>query len=290
MEELVRDTTKTPEEVESALALPLLGVVPAVKNIVINGNRRTEQTTTSFFAKRNRSKDKPQSGQWFRMDRDGKDNYQLAEAIRSLRTSIIFSIESHELKCLLFSSSIPDEGKTMISSNTSIALTQLGKRILMIDGDLRRPCLHKVFGTPNRRGLSEYLSEICEWEDVVQPSDVPGLDIITCGERPLNPAELLSSNRMSLIIHKAKSLYDLVILDSPTLLYMADSRILASYADSVVVIVRSRSTPTVLAKQACANVRGANTPILGVVLNRLEMGDSTYSYSDYSYPQPASQQ
>lgn len=181
---------------------------------------------------------------------------------------------------------MPSEGKTTISSNISIALTQLGKKILMIDGDLRRPCLHRVFSIPNRVGLSEYLQEACDWEEVVQSSNIPGLDVIVCGERPQNPAELLSSDRMPRIIEQAKLRYDLVVVDSPTLLNMADSRILASYVDSVVVIVRSRATPKVMAKQACANVRGAGATIIGAVLNQLEIGDSeySYSYSYYGYP------
>jgi capsular exopolysaccharide synthesis family protein len=180
---------------------------------------------------------------------------------------------------------VPSEGKTTISSNISISLTQLGKKILMIDGDLRRPCLHRVFSLPNHAGLSEYLQEVCGWEGVVQSSNIPGLDIITCGERPQNPAELLSSGRMRSIIEHAKRRYDLVVVDSPTLLNMADSRILASYVDGVVLIVRSRATPKLLAKQACDNVRGADATIVGVVLNHLEIGDSEYSYSYYGYPQ-----
>src|SRR6202040_751251 len=161
------------------------------------------------------------------------------------------------------------------------------KRVLMIDGDLRRPCLHRVFSIPNRVGLSEYLQGLCEWEDIVRLSNVPGLDIITCGEPPVNPAELLSSGRMRNIMEEAKRRYDLVVVDSPTLLNMADSRILASYVEDVVLIVRSRATPKHLAKQACANVRGADATIIGVVLNQLEIGDSEYSYSYYGYSKNA---
>jgi capsular exopolysaccharide synthesis family protein len=234
--------------------------------------------------KRRRSSDKPESGQWFRLDRDGLNNFELSEAIRNLRTSLMLALEGKEPQAVLFSSSVPSEGKTTISSNISISLTQLGKKVLMIDGDLRRPCLHRVFSLPNRIGLSEYLQEVCQWKDVVQSSNIPGLDIITCGERPLNPAELLSSGRMRSVMEDAKRRYDLVVVDSPTLLNMADSRILATYVDSVVIIVRSRATPKALARQACANVRGTDARIVGVVLNHLQIGDSEYSYSYYGYP------
>lgn len=283
-EELLRDTIKTPGEVEFDLNVPLLGVVPAVGKFVVNGRTGAKWAGFRIRTKGRRSDDKPGAGQWFRMDRDGPNHYELSEAIRNLRTSLLFSLEGKGRQSVLFSSSVPSEGKTTISSNMSISLTQLGKKILMIDGDLRRPCLHRVFSLPNRPGLSEYLQGGIEWEDVVQSTNVRGLDVVVCGERPFNPAELLSSDRMRRIIDQAKLHYDLVVVDSPTLLNMADSRILASYVDSVVIIVRSRATPKVLAKQACANVRGADATIVGAVLNQLEIGDSEYSYSYYGYP------
>jgi capsular exopolysaccharide synthesis family protein len=194
----------------------------------------------------------------------------------------MFALEGKGPQSILFSSSVPSEGKTTISSNISISLTQLGKKILMIDGDLRRPCLHKMFSISNSMGLTEYLQQVCDWEESVQSVDVPGLDVLVCGERPLNPAELLSSDRMRRLIEEAKSKYDFVVVDSPTLLNMADSRILASYVDNVVLIVRSRATPKVLARQACANLRGVEARIIGAILNQLELGDSEYSY--YGYP------
>lgn len=283
-EELLRDTIKTPAEVELDLNVPLLGVVPAVGKLIVNGRPEAKWQGLRIGRQGKRMNDKPGAGQWFRLDRDGPNHYELSEAIRNLRTSLLFSLDGKGRQSVLFSSSVPSEGKTTISSNMSISLTQLGKKILMIDGDLRRPCLHRVFSLPNRPGLSEYLQEAFEWEDVVQSTNVPGLDVIVCGERPFNPAELLSSERMRRIIDQAKLRYDLVVVDSPTLLNMADSRILSSYVDSVVIIVRSRATPKVLAKQACANVRGADATIIGAVLNQLEIGDSEYSYSYYGYP------
>jgi polysaccharide biosynthesis transport protein len=282
-EELLRDTIKTPGEVEFDLNVPMLGVVPAAGGLMMLRSPDAKRNGFRVRGPGRRSTDKPESGQWFRLDRDGPNHWELSEAIRNLRTSLMFALDGKGAQSVLFSSSVPSEGKTTISSNISISLTQLGKKILMIDGDLRRPCLHRVFSISNRIGLSAYLQEDCEWEDIVQPSNVPGLDVIVCGERPPNPAELLSSDRMRRIIQQAKLRYDVVVVDSPTLLNMADSRILASYVDSVVLIIRSRATPKVLAKQACANVRGADATIIGAVLNRLETGDSDYSYSSYGY-------
>jgi polysaccharide biosynthesis transport protein len=283
-EELFRDTIRTPGEVELDLNVPMLGVVPAVSRMKLNGSPAAKRNSFRTRGQGRRSSDKPQSGQWFRLDRDGQNHYELSEAIRNLRTSLLFALEGKGAQSALFTSSLPSEGKTIISANLSISLTQVGKKILMIDGDLRRPCLHRVFSLPNASGLSEYLQGGCDWKDVVQSSNVPGLDIIVCGERPLNPVELLSSDRMRRIIEEAKLRYDLVVVDSPTLLNLADSRILASCVDVAVLVVRSRATPKVLAKQSCDYVRGADATIIGAVLNQLEIGDFEYSYSYYGYP------
>lgn len=282
----LRDTINTTAEVESDLNLQLLGVVPTVQPLSI---APTPAAKKGYFGLGRLGSDpngKPKPGNWFRLDRDASDRYVLSEAISNLRASLMFALEDTKPRAVLFSSSLPSEGKTTISSNLSISLTQIGKKVLMIDGDLRRPCLHKVFSVPNRAGLSEYLRGVCEWTEVLQPSSVPGLDLVVCGERPENPAELLSSGRMRQIIEQAKLRYDYVVVDSPTLLNMADSRILASYVDNVVLIVRSRATPKLLAKRACANVQGAGATIVGAVLNQQEVRDSEYSYSYYGYGQP----
>jgi len=290
VEELLRDTIKTSSEIESDLNLPLLGIVPAVSKLKIRSRLHRKGSNIRARTQILRSNGKPGPGEWFRLDREAMDHYELSEAIRNLRTSLLFALEGAGPQTILFSSSLPSEGKTTISSNISISLTQLGKRVLMIDGDLRRPCLHSVFSIPERVGLTEYLQGVCAWEDVVYPSGVPGLDVIVCGKRPHNPAELLASGRMRTILDEAKRQYDIVLVDSPTLLNMADSRILASCVDGVVVIIKSRATPKLLAKQACANVRGADGTIVGVVLNHLEISDSEYSYSYYGYPKPVNSQ
>jgi capsular exopolysaccharide synthesis family protein len=282
----LRDTINTTAEVEADLNLQLLGVVPTVEPLSLAPSPAPKKNYFGLRRLGSDSNGKQRAGNWFRLDRDATNRYVLSEAISNLRASLMFALEDAKPRAVLFSSSLPSEGKTTISSNLSISLTQIGKKVLMIDGDLRRPCLHKVFSVPNRAGLSEYLRGVCEWKDVLQSSSVPGLDLVVCGERPENPAELLSSERMRQIIEQAKLRYDYVVVDSPTLLNMADSRILASYVDNVELIVRSRATPKLLAKRACANVQGAGATIVGVVLNQQEVRDSEYSYSYYGYGQP----
>jgi succinoglycan biosynthesis transport protein ExoP len=285
-EDLLRDTIKTAGEVESDLNLPLLGIVPAMSKLKLRASSQPIRDSGRSRQQGSGLNGKRTSGEWLRMDVEDEEHYELAEAIRNLRTSLLFALEGKGPQSILVSSSVPSEGKTTISSNISISLTQLGKKVLIIDGDLRRPSLHKFFSIPERAGLSEFLQGSRGWEEALNTTDVPGLDVIVCGERPQNPAELLSSRRMRTLIDQAKSRYDIVIVDSPTLLNMSDSRILASSVDGVVIIIKSRATPKMLARQACANVRGADAKIIGVVLNHLETGDSEYSYSDYGYPMP----
>lgn len=282
-QDFLRETFKSAAEIESYLEFPLLATVPMVKKFDLsaspNGTRKCWRLPGGA-----RRDVKPGMGQWFRLDRDGCNHNELSEAIRNLRTSLVFGLEERTHQAILFTSSIPSEGKTTISSNVSIALAQLGKRVLMIDGDLRRPNLHRIFPVPNHSGLSDVLQGHCRWTDAMQLSDVPGLDILACGSIPANPTELLSGHRMRRIIEEAKTQYDVVIIDSPTLLNMADSRILAACADHVVLVVSSRATPKTLVKQACAALRGINTAILGVVLNQSEVRHS--EYANYAYPVP----
>ena len=261
-------------EVETGLGLPLLGTLPAVSlrrgpQIGEIPNRSGQGTGS---AKEN----------WFRLDRDGSDNFELAEAIRNLRTSLLFAADRSKPRSILISSTVPSEGKTTICCNLSIALAQLGKRVLLIDGDLRRPSVQKYFSVVNDGGLVDYLQGAQDWLGIVTPSGVPGLNIITCGKIPRDPVELLSTDRMRDLILRCQAEYDFVLVDSPTLVNMADSRVLASYLDAVVLVVKASSTPRKLVHRALANVRSTSTRVIGVVLNQLDIHDEKYAYSYYS--------
>jgi succinoglycan biosynthesis transport protein ExoP len=282
-ENVLRDTINTASEVELDLNLPLLGVVPFVDKLMTGASVDAKLNSFHLHPQNSGSNGKRTLWKRFRHGRNNWSHSNLSEAISNLRASLLFALEHDKPHAVLFSSPLASEGKTTISSKTAISLTEIGKKVLIIEGDLRRPSLHKVFSVSNRAGISEYLQGVCEWNDVVQSSSVPGLDIIICGERPENPAMLLSSDRMRRVIEQAKLRYDFVVLDSAILLNMADSRILASYVDGVVLIVKSRLTPKLVAKEACANLRGANARIVGAVLNQLAISDSDYSYSYYGY-------
>jgi len=281
LQEHFQDTFQSAEDVAAHLNLPLLGVIPAVPiKISTDMDNSYSDKPATLLLGGGTSKPAPADREpWFRLDRDGPRNFEFSEAIRNLRTSLLFSNGDSHPRSILISSSLPSEGKTTVTANLSVALAQLGKHVLSIDGDMRRPSLHRIFSMSNHAGLADYLKGNSTWQRVVSSTVVPGLSVIVSGGRPRNPAELLSFDRMHDLIRAAQSQFDIVLVDSPTLLNMADSRILASYVDAVVLIVKSGDTPKKLVKQAFTNLRTVSARIVGVVLNQADMRGEEYSYS-----------
>jgi capsular exopolysaccharide synthesis family protein len=284
-QEHIQDTFQTEDDVEMHLHLPLLAVVPAapIRNLTdrawsFNGRNASRLIESGVHS----ASIDPEN--WFRLDRDGNSYFEMSESIRNLRTSLLFAQNREFPQTILVSSAVPAEGKTTISANLSVALAQLGKRVLSIDGDLRRPSVHRIFSMSNSSGLSEYLQGHGDWHSAVRPSGVQGLHVIVSGSRPANPAELLSSHRMEELLRHACTQYDVVVVDSPTLLHMADSRLLASYVEAVVLVVKSGDTPKKLVKEAFANLRSVSARVVGVVLNCVDLRHQEYSssYSNYS--------
>jgi len=284
-QEHIQDTFQTEDELQMHLHLPLLAVVPAapIRNLIDPAWNFSARNTARLADSGNFSTNiDPEN--WFRLDRDGANYFELSESIRNLRTSLLFPQNGVFPHSILVSSAVPAEGKSTISANLSVALAQLGKRVLSIDGDLRRPSVHRIFSLANSTGLSEYLQGEGDWHSVIRPSGVPGLHVIVSGNRPVNPAELLSSPRMQELLRHAVTQYDVVVVDSPTLLHMADSRLLASYVEAVVLVVKSGDTPKKLVKEAFANLQSVSARVAGVVLNCVNLRHQEYSssYSNYS--------
>jgi succinoglycan biosynthesis transport protein ExoP len=277
----LRDTFQTQEDVEAALNIPLLGVIPAAPRVrdALSSQRKPGFRVVIRLGSNGIGAVGPQvSDGWFRLDRSGPEQFVLSESIRNLRTSFLFALDGALPRTVLISSAVPSEGKTTISTNLSIALAQLGKRVLLVDADFRRPSVHKIFFGDFGTGLASYLEGPGDWQEFVRPSGVPGLDIFAGSEKPRHPAELLSSSRMEEFLHQAEMVYDVVVLDSPILLNMADSRVLASHVEAVMLVVHSGLTPRKLVKQACANLRNVPGRVIGVVLNQVDTSGEDYSY------------
>jgi capsular exopolysaccharide synthesis family protein len=184
---------------------------------------------------------------------------------------------------LAFVSAEPGEGKTTVCGNLAISLAQLGKRVLIVDSDMRRPSIRAFFHVELRTGLSNYLTGYDNWRELVQPAGLNGLDCLASGPVPPNPSELLSSGRMKTLIQEAVAHYSFVLLDSPPLLNIADGRILVTMAEGVILVVKGGVTPRELVHRAQLCVSDVGAHLIGVVLNNVDPHHDGYYYSRYYY-------
>lgn len=285
LQEHLDNSLKTSEDVERFLGLPALALIPAVESL----NGRRGDVHRLYGQSKPLPNGKPQPSalppRWYRIDVETPQQSALAEAFRSLRTSVLLSTADRPPRTLLVSSSQPSEGKTTISINLAISFAQLGQRVLLIDGDMRRPSVRKAFDLDNSLGLVSYLTGQQDWRAAVRPTGLESLDALVCGPVPPNPAELLSSERMRTLLSEAKAEYHFVVVDSPPLLNVADSRILATLVEGVVLVVKGGATPRELAHRAGAYARDVGANLIGVVLNNLNLrgGDDYYRYYHYNY-------
>lgn len=206
----------------------------------------------------------------------------ITEQYRTIRSNIKFSLPSSDMKALLFTSASKEEGKSTTSANMAIVFAESGKRVLLVDADMRRPTLHHTFKMSNKIGLSNLLMQKGRLQDSVKKSGVPGLDLLLCGQIPSNPAELLESEVMDELIEEMKEKYDMVIFDSPPLLSVTDSKILANKCDGTVLVVSTGKTEKDSLAKARDSLVTARAYILGVVLNNYKIGKNTAYYYNYS--------
>ncbi|HEX6640748.1 MAG TPA: CpsD/CapB family tyrosine-protein kinase, partial [Thermoanaerobaculia bacterium] len=188
-------------------------------------------------------------------------------------------------KVIVITSSFAREGKTTTSVNLATVLAQMGKPVLLVDADLRRPRLQKVFTGKMNLGLVNYLAANIPFDDVIQPTEVPNLSVVLSGPIPPNPSELLASDRMKHIIEDVRSKFAYVIFDSPPVLAVTDAIVLAASADGVVLCVHGGQTPRELVQRSAEKLRQANIPVLGAILNNLDLHQYGYTYrkSYYDY-------
>jgi succinoglycan biosynthesis transport protein ExoP len=206
-----------------------------------------------------------------------------AEDFRSLRTNLRYAGIENPGGVLLVTSANPAEGKTTIAANLAIAMAQAGKRVALVDADLRRPGVDRVFGLENETGLTAlFLDEPMAPEAALQSSPVPGLKILTSGELPPNPAEMLESRRMTEILQQLRQQFDMVIIDSPPALVVADANILASRCSGAILVMDSGRTRTDAARKVVETLTRSQVKLLGVALNRVGGRRRGY-YESYYY-------
>ncbi|MFC6293453.1 hypothetical protein BHU61_09990 [Macrococcus epidermidis] len=207
----------------------------------------------------------------------------ISEQIRTLRTNILFTSADVQIKKMLVTSSEQGEGKSTISANLATSFAQAGYRTLLIDADLRKPTQHKIFEQMNVKGLSNLIAGQVDMEDTIKVDVLPGLDILTSGPVPPNPAELLGSLAMEDLLIKLSEMYDLVLLDTPPVLAVADSQILGNLVDGSLLVVNSKLTHRDKVVDAKNQLDKSSSKTLGIVLNDLDKkddGDYYYYYGE----------
>jgi len=279
LREYLDNTVKTPDDIETLAHLPSLAVVPALSSS--NGKRRGGLSkllrAPVAVSREGRaeliSHNMPQS--------------QMSEAFRALRTSLLLSQADHPPQVILMTSSLPREGKTTAAVNLAVTLAQLGDKTLLVDADLRKPGINRALSLVDGKhaGLSSYLAGVSSLDLITVPHPaITNLDAIPTGPIPPNPADLLSSRRLTELIAELRNRYKFVVIDSPPIMAATDAVILSVLVDGVLMVVRSGETP----KEAFTRTRdlliGVKCHMLGVVLNAVDSSSPDYYYSYRYYP------
>ena len=254
--EYIDNTIKNPEEAEEISGLANLGVVEKVRLKKIQGQLgllSMEDPLCSF-----------------------------SESIKALRTSILLSSASQPPKIIAVSSMLPEEGKTTIAANIAITLAQVGQKVLLIDSDMRKPSIHKLFSLNNDKGLSHYLAGAPGF-DLFQEGPLENLQILTAGSVPPNPSELLSSEKMPELLELASKKFDRIVFDTAPITPVTDTRILSKMVDGVIIVVRAEKTTYDIIRKGVRSLLDIDAKILGMVINGFDLKKNRYYYGkEYS--------
>lgn len=213
-----------------------------------------------------------------------KSNFSVSEGYKTTRTNIVYALSNCTDKCkkIIFTSSVPTEGKTVSCLNTAISFAMTDCKVLIVDADLRKPKIHTCFGMKNDVGLTSYLAGFAKFEDIIQKNKEHKIDCITSGHVPPNPSELLASPKMNEFFAKVSEIYDYVFIDMPPTLLVADAVSLSKYVTGVVIVVRDNFTNKDNLRKTVADLQFANANILGFVLNDITKKEGYYS-NKYKY-------
>lgn len=250
--EYLDNRLKTPQDLKVHLGVPFLGMIPTVQK---------EHGPNPLMV--------------------GDVPGTFAEAFKGLRTNVLFSTGEEGLRSLVVTSAGPGEGKSIVSANLAVSLAQAGLRVLLVDADMRRPRVHEIFETKQEPGLSNLLSGNIKASQVVKRSNVPGLWLLSAGLVPPNPVELLASPRYAGFLAALDEHFDWVVLDTPPVLVVADSLVVANHATGVIFVVGADQTSRQAAKNAIEQLTTTNANVIGSVLNRADIHRNPHYYSSY---------
>ena len=272
---LLRETSnrsiRRRRDMESLLHIPSLAVIPRIVPLQVNGHRPSAPVH-ALTAKTRRPSLDPVPAR--------EVPSRIAEAYRTLRTNVLLAPGGRAIRTLVVTSAVPGEGKTVTAANLAVAMAREGKRVLIIDGDVRRSRLHRFFGVPQSPGLTDVLTAGDASQVLVMPTAVDGLFVLPKGRELANPAELLRCDALRELLEAMSSHFDLVVIDTPPVLAAADSLIVAAMADAVVFVVRAGRTDRDMAADAVAQLTAVGAQVIGAVLND-PTGDAA-SYGEYS--------
>ena len=249
------DTLKGADDAKRLLPWPLLGVIPHIQTLEADGSH-TDANLISY--------QKPKS--------------VVAEAFRALRTGLHFAIVRKQKKIIMVTSAFSGEGKTTIAANLAETFAQTGSRVLLVGGDLRRPTLHKIFGFSNVPGLTELIAGDCELAKIVHHTAMQKLDVLSAGTNPPNPAELLGSERMGLLLAHLVQHYDYIIIDAPPVLAVSDTSIMATLCDAMVVVIEAGRVPQKAILRVQEILASVDSPIAGMIVNDRSGKADKYGY------------
>lgn len=250
------DTLKTPDDVERFLHMPVLGTVPKMTK---SDNVQELERIVEFFPKS-----------------------IITESYQSIRTNILFS-SPKPVQVMVITSSAMSEGKTTTATNVAEVMAAAGDKVLLIDADMRRPRIHKIFGEDNDGGLSAYLIGMKNIEDLVRTTTMPNLNIINSGHTPPVPVELLNSPRLEELIKWARGKYTRVIIDAPPYMVVTDSAIIAQYTDAALLVANGDRTPREQVKNCILQLKKINVNVLGIILNNVDISRGGYYRYGYTY-------
>jgi len=251
--EALDETLASPEDIEAKLGIPMLGVTPLLDK---------GETPLNALA-------------------DPRSSF--SEAYYSLRTALQFSTPDGAPKSILVTSSRPAEGKSTTAYATALNLARLGRRVLLIDGDLRNPSMHRIVGVDGETGMSNLLSGGASLASVAKPTKQDGLDFIPCGPLPPNPAELWGGDRLRQVVAEASSRYDHVVIDGPPVLGFADAPLLASQVGGTIFVLEAKGTRRAQARGALRRLGMGQGRLLGAVLTKFNTRSAQYGSYDYAY-------
>ncbi len=260
--DLADKTFHNPEEIMRQLSMPLIGHIPVIQQ------SKRHVIENSFIDPSICTYHRPKS--------------QASEAFRAIRTALFFSTKGKTNSVIQITSPTPGDGKSTIAANVAVSIAQSGKRVLLLDADMRRPTVHHSFGIKTKEGFPQVLNGEKTWRSAVyECKEIPGLSILPCGDKPSNPAELISTPRVGELVEEMKNHYDFIIIDTPPVLAVTDPCPVAARVDGVILAIRIKKNVKISSDRAAEILHSVGANLIGVVVNGV--GNQSSYGSQYSY-------